>query len=67
MPPVMGVAAFIMAALTAVPYRDIIVAAALPVVAYFFCLFLSAMFQSRKQGLEALGDLTDDMLLSKSD
>ena len=67
MPPVMGVAAFILAALTAVPYRDIIVAAALPAIAYFFCLFLSAVFQSRKQGLVAFGDLTEDMRLTRAD
>ena len=48
MPPVMGVAAFVLAALTAVPYREVIIAAAIPAVAYFFCLFLSAVFQSRK-------------------
>ena len=67
MPPVMGVAAFILAALTAVPYRDVIIAATLPAMAYFFCLFLSAMFQSRKQGIEAIGDLTPDMHLSRQD
>ena len=67
MPPVMGVAAFILAALTAVPYRDIIVAATLPAIAYFFCLFLSAVFQSRKQGIEAFGELTEDMQLSGRD
>ncbi|MFK7752346.1 MAG: TRAP transporter permease [Sedimentitalea sp.] len=67
MPPVMGVAAFILAALTAVPYREIIVAAMLPAIAYFFCLFLSAVFQSRKQNIPALGELTDDMRFSKTD
>ncbi len=67
MPPVMGVAAFILAALTAVPYGDVIVAATIPAIAYFFCLFLTAMFQSRKQGIEAFGELTPDMLLTKDD
>ncbi|MEM7545885.1 MAG: TRAP transporter large permease subunit [Pseudomonadota bacterium] len=67
MPPVMGVAAFILAALTAVPYRDVIVAATLPAIAYFFCLFLSAVFQSRKQGIDALGELTEDMHFSRTD
>ena len=61
MPPVMGVAAFILAAMTAVPYRDVIIAATIPAIAYFVCLFLSASFQSRKQGIEAFGELTDDM------
>ena len=67
MPPVMGIVAFILAAMTAVPYRDVIVAAAIPAVAYFFCLFLSVIFQSRKQKIEAIGEFTDDMRLSRED
>lgn len=67
MPPVMGVAAFVLAALTGVPYSDVIIAAIIPAVAYFFCLFLSAVFQSRKQGITAIGTLTDDMMLSRQD
>ncbi len=67
MPPVMGVAAFILSALTAVPYREIIIAATIPALAYFFCLFLSAVFQSRKQGIEAVGEITDEMRLTKKD
>ncbi len=67
MPPVMGVAAFVLAALTAVPYREVIIAAAIPAVAYFFCMFLSAIFQSRKQGIEAIGEVTEDMRLSGTD
>ncbi len=67
MPPVMGVAAFILAALTATPYGDVIVAAAIPAIAYFFCLFLTAMFQSRKQGIEAYGELTEDMHINRKD
>lgn len=67
MPPVMGVAAFILAAVTGVPYRDVIIAATLPALAYFICLFLSASFQSRKQGIEAYGALTDDMRITGKD
>jgi TRAP transporter 4TM/12TM fusion protein len=67
MPPVMGVAAFVLAALTGVAYSSIIVAAAIPAVAYFLCLFLSAMFQARKQNIKALGDLTPEMHLSRQD
>ncbi len=67
MPPVMGVAAFILAAMTGVPYRDVIIAATLPAIAYFLCLFLSASFQSRKQGIQAIGDLTDDMRITRVD
>jgi len=67
MPPVMGVAAFVLASLTLVPYREVIIAAAIPAVAYYVCLFLSVMFQSRKQGIEALGELTPEMRLTRSD
>jgi len=67
MPPIMGVAAFIMAALTGVPYREIIIAAALPAFFYFFCLFLSVIFQARKQNIEAVGELTEDMKLTGED
>ena len=67
MPPVMGVAAFILAAMTGVPYRDVIIAAALPAIAYFLCLFLSAVFQSRKQNIAAVGELTQDMHISRRD
>jgi len=64
---VMGVAAFILAAMTAVPYKDVIIAATLPALAYFLCLFLSASFQSRKQGINAFGALTDEMRISGQD
>ena len=67
MPPVMGVAAFVLASLTAIPYSSVIVAAIIPAVAYFFCLFLSAVFQSRKQGISAIGELTDEMAFSRQD
>ncbi len=67
MPPVMGVAAFVLAALTAVPYREVIIAATIPALAYFLCLFLSAVFQSRKQGIEAIGAKTEDMIMSRRD
>ena len=67
MPPIMGVAAFILAALTGVPYREIIIAALIPAMFYFFCLFLSVVFQARKQNIEAVGELTDDMRLTGED
>ncbi|WP_425051266.1 TRAP transporter fused permease subunit [Psychromarinibacter sp. S121] len=67
MPPVMGVAAFVLSAMTVVPYRDVIIAAAIPAVAYFGCLFLTVVFQARKQGLEPVGDATDDMRLTRED
>jgi TRAP transporter 4TM/12TM fusion protein len=67
MPPVMGVAAFILAALTGVPYNEVIIAAAIPAVAYFLCLFLSVMFQARKQKIRPIGELNDDMIMDRQD
>lgn len=67
MPPVMGVAAFVLSAMTVVPYREVIIAAALPALAYFGCLFLTVVFQARKQGIEAVGEVTEDMRLSRED
>ncbi|WP_306143806.1 TRAP transporter fused permease subunit [Roseibium sp. MMSF_3412] len=67
MPPVMGVAAFILASLTAIPYSSVIVAAIIPALAYFYCLFLSAIFQSRKQNITAIGKITEEMKLERQD
>jgi len=67
MPPILGVAAFVMAALTGVAYREIVIAAIIPAVLYFFCLFLSVIFQSRKQNIGAVGKITDEMRLNGSD
>ena len=53
--------------LTGVPYRDIIIAAAIPALFYFLCLFLSIIFQARKQNIQAIGELTDDMRLNSQD
>ncbi|WP_370321943.1 TRAP transporter fused permease subunit [Oricola sp.] len=67
MPPVMGVAAFVLASMTAVPYSQVIIAAIIPAAAYFLCLFLSVVFQARKQGIEAVGTFTKEMHLSRQD
>ena len=67
MPPVMGVAAFILSAMTVVPYREVIVAAALPAIAYFGCLFLSVVFQARKQNITPIGKITEDMIMTGED
>lgn len=67
MPPIMGIAAFVLAAMTGVPYRDVAIAAAIPAVAYFLCMFLSVLFQSRKQGIEAAGTLPPEMRLTGRD
>ncbi|MEZ5651973.1 MAG: TRAP transporter fused permease subunit [Burkholderiaceae bacterium] len=67
MPPVMGVAAFVLSAVTAVAYSSVIVAAIIPAIAYFGALFLSVVFQARKQNIQAVGEATDDMRLTRED
>ncbi|MCA0872936.1 TRAP transporter fused permease subunit [Seohaeicola saemankumensis] len=67
MPPVMGVSAFVLSAMTVVPYREVIIAASLPALAYFGCLFLTVVFQARKQGIEPVGAATEDMRLTGED
>ncbi|MAI11249.1 MAG: hypothetical protein CBD27_03175 [Rhodospirillaceae bacterium TMED167] len=67
MPPVMGIAAFVLAALSSVPYSEVIVAAFIPAVAYFFSLFLMVVFESRRVGMQPVGDVTDEQRLTKRD
>lgn len=67
MPPIMGIAAFVLASMTGTPYRDVAIAAVLPALAYFFCLFLSVVFESRKLGIMAVGQVSDDMRLTRED
>jgi len=53
-PPVMGVAAFLMAELTGVPYLTICAAAVLPAAFYYGSLFLAVRLQARRMGIQAL-------------
>ena len=67
MPPVMGVAAFVLVALTAVPYTKVITAAFIPAIAFFFSLFLAVMFQARRDRVEALRTVPDDLVMERQD
>lgn len=59
MPPVMGAAAFIMADLTKIPYQNILVAALIPALLYYFALFSMVHFEAVRKGMKGLakGDL----------
>src|SRR5690606_39233053 len=48
MPPVLGVAAFLMAELTGIPYGTIALASVVPALLYFICVFLEVDLESRK-------------------
>lgn len=54
MPPVMGVAAFIMAGLTNKPYGQIVVAAFLPAAVYFISLSFAVLIRSRKEDIKLI-------------
>ncbi|BBK34798.1 TRAP transporter 4TM/12TM fusion protein [Stella humosa] len=53
MPPVMGSAAFLMAAFLGVSYWTIVVAAVIPAVIYFVSIHTQVEFRSRRMGLAA--------------
>lgn len=67
MPPVMGVAAFVLVALTAVPYTQVITAAFLPAIAFFLSIFLGIVFQARRDGIKAVGEVPADLVMSRQD
>ncbi len=67
MPPVMGVAAFVLVSLTAVPYTKVITAAFLPAMAFFFSIFLAVLFQARRDRVEAIRDIPDDLVMDRQD
>lgn len=51
MPPVMGVAAFLMAELTGIPYWDIALAAVIPALLYFVSVFFEVDLEARRLNL----------------
>lgn len=67
MPPVMGVAAFVLVALTAVPYTKVITAAFLPAMFFFFSIFLAVMFQARRDKVEAMREIPEDLVMERHD
>ncbi|HSM19967.1 MAG TPA: TRAP transporter fused permease subunit, partial [Hyphomicrobiales bacterium] len=54
MPPVMGSAAFIMADYTGIEYRDIVIAAFLPAILYYICVYSQVHFRAVRLGLKGL-------------
>ena len=54
MPPVMGSAAFVLAEATMTPYRDVMIAAIIPAICYFACVFFMVDFEALKIGLKGV-------------
>ena len=53
-PPVMGTAAFLMADYIGMPYRDIMIAAILPCLLYYFAIFVAVHLRAKHHGLRGL-------------
>jgi TRAP transporter 4TM/12TM fusion protein len=51
MPPVMGAAAFVMAEVTGIPYGDIVVAAAVGAILYYFAILVAVHVEAKKAGM----------------
>ena len=56
MPPLMGAGAFVMVELTGIPYTDIIIAAALPALLYFFAVWIGVDIYALRFGLRPLNN-----------
>lgn len=56
MPPIMGAAAFLMAELLQVPYRDIVVAALLPAILYYLSVFVQIHFIAHRDRIPSMTD-----------
>lgn len=57
MPPIMGAAAFLMAELMQVPYREVVLAALLPAILYYLSLYVQIHFISHRDKMPALDSL----------
>jgi len=60
LPPVMGAAAFLIVEYTGTPFRDVVIAATLPAIAFFFGMWVMVHFEAAKEGI---GGLTRSELL----
>ena len=54
MPPLMGAGAFVMVELTGIPYNEIIIAALLPAILFFFAVWIGIDFYSKELNLKPI-------------
>ncbi len=62
MPPIMGAAALVMADLTGAGYLNVIVAALVPALFYYFSLFSAVTVEAKRQGIEIQPVGIDDVI-----
>lgn len=63
MPPILGAAAFIMAAITGIPYVEIMVASIIPAVFYYLAVFLAVMILAKREQIPMLKDKIDKRVI----
>jgi TRAP transporter 4TM/12TM fusion protein len=56
MPPIMGVAAFILAEFLSLPYSAVAIASIIPAILYYFAIFVQVDLEAAKHGLTGLAD-----------
>ena len=54
LPPILGAAAFLMAEITGIPFSQVALAALIPAILYFSCVFLSVHLEAKKIGLRPI-------------
>ncbi|MDZ5812064.1 TRAP transporter fused permease subunit [Halorubrum sp. AD140] len=54
LPPVMGAAAFLIVEYTGTPFRDVVIAATLPAIAFFFGMWVMVHFEAAKRDIGGL-------------
>lgn len=54
LPPVMGAAAFLMADFLGIPYAEVAIAAVVPALMFYLCLFVQVHLEAVKNGIERL-------------
>lgn len=54
MPPIMAAAAFIMSDFVGVPFRQVALAATIPALLYFFCVFVTVHMEAKRLGLRKI-------------
>ncbi|MEM8648978.1 MAG: TRAP transporter fused permease subunit [Pseudomonadota bacterium] len=64
MPPIMGAAALVMADITGVGYLNVIVAALVPALFYYFSLFAAVTVEARRQNIQIQQLTVDDKITS---
>ncbi|WP_299951193.1 TRAP transporter fused permease subunit [uncultured Ruegeria sp.] len=67
MPPIMGAAALILADFVGVSYVVVMTAAVVPAVFYYVSLFMTIVFESRRLGVEAATEISEEMQVTPQD